>query len=227
MPPQTGQKQASMCQPWRLALLAPVLAASAWLMAVALGSPANWWLGWVTLVPLFFAIKVLRPAAAAAAGAVWGASLFIATGPDAVDGALPHTTYALWMLMLVPAVYAGVASEVTRRKGFHPLLLGLGWVGVELALKPVSIHHGLLAHTQGDNVLVQSVGHLGGYILVAFVIALVNGVLAQALCQAKFASSTPRVIGASSPRACLVPTGVFVLPAAAGLGSLGPRAPPA
>ncbi|MGB2988160.1 MAG: hypothetical protein WBE26_20010, partial [Phycisphaerae bacterium] len=52
------------------------LVASAYLMAHAITSPGYSWLGWLTLLPLFFAIRVCRPVIATLSGAVWGFSLF-------------------------------------------------------------------------------------------------------------------------------------------------------
>ena len=37
------------------------LIASAYLMALAIESTSHWWIGWVALLPLFFAIRVLSP----------------------------------------------------------------------------------------------------------------------------------------------------------------------
>jgi apolipoprotein N-acyltransferase len=228
--PRTGLSIfAAVSQLRRVIFLAPLLIFGAWMMATALESPAYWWLGWVTLVPLLLSIKLLCTVDAGIAGAIWGMSLYFSTGssdPGASAHVLPHGILPLLLLMLVPAGYAAAASEITRRKGFHPLLLGLGWVGVELAIHPLGIHHGLLAHTQGDSIVVQSVGNLGGYILIAFVIALVNGVVAGVLCEVGSGIGS----GRSTVAPCSIRRSLFVnrfaLPVACGIDSLGPRAPP-
>lgn len=195
--PRTGLSIfAAVSQLRRVIFLAPLLILGAWMMATALESPAYWWLGWVTLVPLLLSIKLLCTVDAGIAGAIWGMSLYFSTGssdPSASAHVLPHGFLPLLVLMLVPAGYAAAASEITRRKGFHPLLLGLGWVGVELAIRPLGIHHGLLAHTQGDGLIVQGVGHLGGYALVAFVIALTNAMVAAVITSVRLEDSRAEV----------------------------------
>jgi hypothetical protein len=57
---------------------------------------------------------------------------------------------------------------LTRQKGFSPLLLGLGWIAVELALQPLGLRYGLLAATQGSGLVVRTMGYLAGYVMVAF-----------------------------------------------------------
>lgn len=157
-----------------------LLAASAYLMALSLRLEEARWLGWITLLPLFLSIRVLVPLEAMVAGGLWGLLLaaFSAHGKDAslVPG---FASYA--MLTLVPALYAAAASRVTRRVGFHPLLLGLGWVGVELLLQPLTIRNGLLAATQGDGLAIRVIGHVGGYLCVAFLVAYVNASLLEML----------------------------------------------
>ncbi len=225
MSPRTGTHLRSASACWHRAIcLAPLLAIGAWLMALALNSPAFWWLGWVTLLPLFFSIRVLPPVQSFAAGAVWGSTLFLSSLRYASD--VPQTWFAFGMLAVVPGAYAALASRVTQRRGFHPLLLGLGWVGVELALRPLAMHHGLLAHTQGDSLLVQTVGNLGGYILVAFVLALINAALLSALLeQTSEATGTRYVLVPPSP-GWVLPILDRVRCIARALHRMQPRAPP-
>ena len=159
-----------------VALLLGSLVASAYFMALALESHSNRWVGWVTLLPLFLSIRLFSPCWALCAGALWGSSLclFSASGGMAPVG--PSLgTFAL--LAAIPGVYAFLGSLMTRRIGFSPLLLGLGWLGVELALQPVSLHRGLLASTQGDGLVIRTLGSAAGYLLVAFLVAYVNATL--------------------------------------------------
>lgn len=67
-----------------------------------------------------------------------------------------------------------MGSRMTRQIGFSPLLLGLGWMGVEFALNPLGMQRGLLAAAQGDGLLIHYIGTFTGYILIAFVVAYVN-----------------------------------------------------
>jgi len=146
---------------------------SAALMAVAVASPGHFWLGWITLIPLLFAVRALSPIAAVLFGALWGTSLF-AFGAY-VFPTLMMPTLGTWALLAaVPALYALFGVRVTRRVGFSPLLLALGWVGVELALRPIGLRHGLLAATQGDGLVLRLIGSYVGYALVAFFVVYVN-----------------------------------------------------
>lgn len=161
-------------------MLAPLLALSAVLMGLALQSASAWWLGWVTLLPLLLAIRVLGFFHAACAGAIWGLGVF---GFTLLVGtsSFAHTPLALLLLLTIPALYAAAGSFVTRRAGFSPLLLGLGWVGVEFALRPLAIHHGLLAGTQGDGLVIRLIGSVAGYVMVAFLVAYVSAAIVSFL----------------------------------------------
>jgi len=94
-----------------------------------------------------------------------------------VETAIPASFLSLLLLGLIPAVYAYLCARVIGGMGFCALLLGFGWIGVELALRPLGLHHGLLAGTQGGGALVGWVGNLFGYVFIAFIIAFANGLL--------------------------------------------------
>lgn len=161
-------------------LLGGALVASAYLMTLATQSADVRWLGWVTLVPLFLAIRILKPARAFCAGVLWGLSYCFFSGLAQRSGAgVDFGTVAL--LALVPGLYAGLGASLTRQIGFSPLLLGLGWIGVEVALRPLSLHNGLLASTQGNGLFVRTLGHLAGYVMLAFLVAYVNASLLDVL----------------------------------------------
>src|SRR3972149_6444443 len=137
--------------------LAVALAGSAYLMALAIESPKFVWLGWVTLLPLFYAIRVLFPARAFVSGAFWGYCLFLASAAFARTEIAPSLG-SLTLLSLIPGAYCYFGAALTRRIGFSPYLMALGWIGVELALRPLGMHCGLLAGTQGDGMVVRVVG---------------------------------------------------------------------
>ncbi len=125
-------------------VLASSLVGTALLMALALRSPAHASLAWISLLPLFWAIRFRGPTTAAFCGALWGISLYF----FCTFGAAPAIAPALFSLVLlatVPALYAGLGSLLTRAIGFNPLMLACGWILLELALKPAGLHHGLLA----------------------------------------------------------------------------------
>ncbi len=170
------------------------LAGSAWLMGVALQSPVASWLAWFTLIPLFYAIRVLAPWRALLAGAFWGLSLGVFGGAPSFTSSIP----TLALLAAVPGLYAFAGSFVTRRAGFSPLLLGLGWIGVELALQPLGLRNGLLAGTQGQGLIVRTMGYLAGYVVVAFIVAYVNALLLSMLSDACTPNGWPRVLPRST-----------------------------
>ena len=157
----------------RLAALAASLVLSACLTAAALRSRDCSWVAWLSLLPLFWAVRSLRPTAAALCGAFWGAWLYLCStaGPAPPVASTP---LALGLLTAVPAIYAGLCSRLTRRIGFNPLMLALGWILVEMALKPLGLDQGLLASTQSDATHVHWIGRLLGYVFVAALVVCAN-----------------------------------------------------
>ena len=188
------------------AILALLLALSALLVSVAMSSPALAWLGWISLLPLFGAIRVLPAKFAALAGAWWGAAL-----------ALGHTWFAgaggssvilgIGLTVCVMSLYTGLGAALTRRIGFSPVVLAVGWIGVELALLPLGWRHGLLAATQSDTSLAHWLGPLLGYLFVAFLVAGINASLLVVASKARL-SAPPRKSfqGRSNAAPCPAPT---------------------
>lgn len=174
------------------------LVVSAYGMARAIESPEHWWLGWVALLPLFASIRVLSPIHALLAGGLWGLSLFV-SAVAATNASIAPSATSLVLLCLVPALYTFLGARLTRQVGFSPYLLALGWVGVELALRPLGLRHGLLAATQGDGWIIRLVGSLAGYALVAFVVAYVNAVLLSVLSRVPVSSAGQRFVRGLSP----------------------------
>ncbi len=208
----------------KVALIGASLAAGAGLLALALRSADARWLGWVALLPLLCSVRLFGPLGAAAAGAFWGMCLALFL-PAA--GAVSGTSIAPQALVM--AAYAGLGSAVTRRAGFSPLLLGVGWVGVELLLAPLSGRFGLLAATQGaDGLFVRTVGQVAGWLLVAFLLAYINASLLEmltAVC-AVTGGSNRELRNGTIAECAIMPH--WVLPHLAAIpGSCGPRAPPA
>ncbi|MBN1392296.1 MAG: hypothetical protein JW947_05775 [Sedimentisphaerales bacterium] len=152
------------------------LVLSALFMAMAVSSNACSWLAWFGLLPLFLAIRVLRPLAAILAGAVWGVCFYFFSGAD-IAPAISPTLQSLVLLTIVPALYACFGAFVTRRFGFNPLFLAFGWMLVEFALQPVGLQQGLLASTQSASVALHWVSRMLGYVFVAFLVACVNASL--------------------------------------------------
>ena len=184
---RTERQRAKMS--WRRgargALLVLSLILSAFMMAVAIGTPGQSWLAWLTLPPLLLAIRHLSPHGAMVCGGLWGSSLYLCS-VVLVETPIPPTALSLALLTTIPATYAFLGSLLTRGIGFSALFLALGWVGVEFALRPLALHNGLLAGSQGDGTVFRVVGGLFGYGLVAFVIAFVNGLLLSVLSDLRF-----------------------------------------
>lgn len=201
------------------------LAASAYLMALANGSAGCAWLGWFSLVPLFLVIRLWRPTIAMLAGAFWGASLY-AFSVAQPEAAVSPTVQGLLLLPAIPALYAYLGAWLTRRIGFNPFILGVAWMGLELALAPVGVRVGLVAATQGDGTFIHWVGGALGYVLVAFLVALVNASLVSVLGgvrlripQLVYRISSPASGASVSPR-------TFVYSSLFAIGPSRPRAPP-
>ena len=165
------------------------LVASAYLMALANRSTECAWLGWFSLVPLFLVIRSWRPGAAMFAGALWGVCLYVFSVAQPAAAVSPSVRLLL-LLPAIPAIYAYAGAWLTRRIGFNPFVLGVAWMGVELALGPAGLRTGLLAAAQGDGGFIHWVGSALGYVLVAFLVALVNASLVSLLGGARL--SLPR-----------------------------------
>lgn len=153
--------------------LALSLGASAFLLAISVASHGPVWLAWISLLPLFLAIRVLSPARALVAGGLWGLC-FYSFALAAGMRSFPPGVGALALVVGVAALYAGLGALATRALGFFPWVLGLLWILVEVALKPLGFHNGLLAGTQGDGGLVHWLGGALGYASVAFLMAYTN-----------------------------------------------------
>ncbi|UCC32058.1 MAG: hypothetical protein JSU86_07210, partial [Phycisphaerales bacterium] len=146
-----------------------------------------------TLLPLFLAIRVCRPTGAGLGGALWGFSLyaFSVTGSGhSIDASLS----ALAVLTGIPALYAYFSARLVRWIGFNPLVLGVSWMGVELALEPLGLRSGLLAGTQGDGALMHWIGNALGYVLVAFLVAFVNAAIVSVLSRAYVGAAARRFL---------------------------------
>ncbi|MBI3832994.1 MAG: hypothetical protein HY287_01555 [Planctomycetes bacterium] len=205
-------------------LLAPIVVLSAWLTSIARGVTTDFLLRWVALVPLFIAIRILPRSPAAVCGGLWGCFIYLFVFRHSVSG----MNVSHWALLTAaPALFAGVASTVIRRFGFYPLLIGLGWVGLELALRPLALRYGLLLSSQGDSHLMHTFGQIGGYLFVAFLFAVINAIVVGALTQA--CSAIPRSLHTTIP---IGPGWVLIGPSVLSLFECDfrrsqPRAPPA
>ena len=66
---------------------------------------------------------------------------------------------------------------MTRRFGFNPVVLSLGWLAVEASLTATGLHTGLLGGAQQGTLLMSTVGQSLGYLLVAYLVVCANGLI--------------------------------------------------
>ena len=178
MPTPAERKEVTACS-WHCfltMLLCLTLALSALLMNVALRSATYAWLAWINLVPLFLAVRFLRPAAATLCGIMWGSCFYIFSVVILDCGILP-SFLSLVLLAVVPGIYAGLGSLLTRAIGFNPIVLAFGWVMVAVALKSFGLNQGLFADTPGEETHLHLLSHLLGYLAVTFLLAWSNASL--------------------------------------------------
>jgi apolipoprotein N-acyltransferase len=209
----------------RTLALAAALAASAYGMALSTSSPNLAVLGWITLLPLFHAIRVLAPLEAALAGGFWGVCLF--GNALLVGGLTLRTDLAGFVLITaIPALYGAFGATMTRSIGFSPYLLALSWIGVEFALHPLGLRHGLLAATQGDGFALRILGSFAGYVLVAFVVAYINATLLCVLSEVRKACGGSRFPSGGGGGIRQLLTQVQVVPIRILIRQAQPRGPP-
>ncbi|UCC29273.1 MAG: hypothetical protein JSU86_13850 [Phycisphaerales bacterium] len=162
-------------------------------MALAVASPTYPWLGLFTLLPLFLAIRVCRPPGAALGGALWGVSLY-AFSVTGTGHSIDPSVSSVALLTALPALYAYLSAWLTRWIGFNPFVLGVTWMGVELALQPLGLRNGLLAGTQGYGTLMPWLGGALGYVLVAFLVAFVSAAIVSILSRVRAGAAAPRYL---------------------------------
>lgn len=209
----------------KTAVLMLSLVGSACLMGLAVASPAYPGLGLLTLLPLFLAIRVCRPTGAALGGALWGLSLYafsVAGSGHSIDASVS----SLALLTAIPGLYAYFGARLVRWIGFNPLVLGVSWMGVELALEPLGLRSGLLAGTQGDGALMHWIGNALGYVLVAFLVAFVNAVIVSLLSRAYVGATVPRFLVGSSGSSLRIVQQTFSCFPLFAIPPSRPRAPP-
>ena len=191
--------------------LAVSLTLSALLTAAALRSPDYSWLAWISFLPLFVVVRWLRPATAALAGGLWGTSLYVfsTAGPtptvEALTSTIGPSAWLLALLIVIPAVYVGLAARHARAIGFKLLTLALGWTLVTAVLhyyNPAGTSEGLLAGSQSEGPHLHWMARLLGYVGVAFLVACANASLVGMLCSARLClpacrslAGSPNVVG--------------------------------
>ena len=170
---------------------------SAGLMALACdparGCPG---IAFVSLVPLFWAVRSFTPRRALVSGALWGASLYVFSVAG-YGATISPTLLSLGLLVFVAAAYCWGGALLTRTIGFSPLVLGVSWIGVDFSLGAAGLPAVLAGGGLGDGTLLQWVAQAFGYVLVGFLIALVNASLVSLLSGARLGLSMacPHIAG--------------------------------
>lgn len=203
-----------------------VLLSAATMVAIHRASE-NGWLAFFSLIPLIQVIRRYSPRVSASLGAVWGLGVasMLALG-DVSTAHLSPLNIAL--LVGIPAAYTGLFSAITRRIGFNPFVLAVGWMLVELSLRPVGLPLGLLAGAIGSGALVSWVGGLLGYVFVAFLVIWANAAIVSLLSRACLRISLPRIRKSTLDLARSLPILVaFSPPKNFSICEARPRAPPA
>jgi apolipoprotein N-acyltransferase len=157
------------------------LSCGAILVAVAVGVPRCPWIGWLGLFPILTAIRFLTPAKASISGIVWSLSYCLALYILGVTSFV-RSYVSISAILVLPALYLSLGASVTRRFGFQPVFLALGWVILEYVFTFVGIRHGLLGLTTETVGGVHLVMQAFGYIFVAFLIVLINAELLSIIC---------------------------------------------
>ena len=208
---------------------------SALLTAATLRSPHQAWLAWISFLPLFVVVRSLRPAAAVSAGGFWGGCLylFFSAGPtpavDTVRAAVAPSPWLLALLIVIPAVYVGLAAQPTRSIGFKLLTLALGWTLLEAVLhlhKRCGAHEGLLASSQAEGLQLHWLARLFGYVSAAFLVALTNASLVGILSGARLSFPGNRSLAGSPNIVGWLPSQIVLAIQSWTLRQAYPRGPP-
>jgi hypothetical protein len=159
-----------------LALLAAFLLVSALCSAVGAVSPGHPWLALVSLTPIFVAVRYLSPTVGACFGAVWGGCLCLFSMASAGPASVGSFSAAL-VAVAVPAAFLYGIPLFTRRFGFSPLAVALGWTLVETAFRSAGLNHGLLSADREYGWLFQVIAGFLGCGFVAFLVAYLNAII--------------------------------------------------
>jgi len=157
-------------------MLATALGLSALLTAVAITYPDCHWLAWFSLMPLFVAIRRLSSGWATWCGALWGGGIYLFAS-ILPGGAIPNPDINAIALVAIPAAYAGLMALYSRRFGYSPLALALGWITISLCSASIEIGHAFDSLDYGHEPVIRLITSFLGSAFVAFVIAYTNALL--------------------------------------------------
>ncbi|MDW8154891.1 MAG: apolipoprotein N-acyltransferase, partial [Armatimonadota bacterium] len=155
---------------------------SGMLLALSFPHPGWWPLAWGALVPLFLALRGLRPVPAAAVGFAFGLAFY-----GVLLTWLVSLGFAAYVVVAVfsagySALFGVLASAATSGGGEGCWLVGtlLAWVVVEWlrSLGTASFPWGLVGYSQWTNLPVLQLASLGGVYLVSAAVVAANAGIA-------------------------------------------------
>jgi apolipoprotein N-acyltransferase len=170
-----------------LLLLFLLVLIGSFLTTVSIAADEYAWAVWIGLFPLLIAIRLFPPLWAMLSGGAWGLGIFVFSHfvPGA-DSHIPFTFSSAALLSAIPAIYACTGGFISGLIGFRPLILALGWIGVEIGLKPFGIHDGLFVMTNGTQALILIIGGILGYSFIGFLIVFAGAFLLDLACAIHF-----------------------------------------
>lgn len=184
------------------------------------------WLAFLAIIPLLQIVRHFSPIAGAGLGALWGVGIASLLAMDDVSAAA-LSPGVIALLVSVPAGYVGLSALIKRRIGFNPFVLAVGWLLVEMALRPVGLPLGLVAGSLGGGALVSWVGGLLGYVFVAFLVIWASAAILSLIGRARIRMTLPRLLVFSPERARFSICRSIRTPVAAfAICQARPRAPP-
>ncbi len=174
----------------KVAGLLLLLLASAYIVALDTASHEQVRFSWLALFPLFIVIYAYQPCKAGVCGAGWGVSLsmFLVVAPGRL---VELSMGSMALCIVIPSVYACLGAYLTRRIGFSPFVLSVGWMGVEFALEPLGVNRSLVASASGGTTLLHWVTNAFGYVLLGFFVAVVNAALIAVLSKVRIVIPQP------------------------------------
>ena len=166
--------------------------------------------------------------AAALAGGFWGGCLYLfcSAGPAR---AIDPSAWLLTLLILIPALYVGLAARPARAIAFNLLTLALGWTLVEAVLHlhhPTAGREGLLTGAQSEGAQLHWLARLLGYVCTAFVVACANASLIGVLSSARLRLPADKLLVGSPCAVAWAPSQVILAIQSWTLLQAQPRAPP-
>ena len=162
------------------------------------------------------------------AGGFWGGCfyLFCSAGPTPAIG---PSAWLLALLIVIPAVYVGLAARPARAIGFKLLTLALGWVLLEAVLhlgNHFGPHDGLLTGSAGEGPRFHWLARLLGYVCTAFLVVCANASLVGLLSRVRLCFPAGRLLAGSSNAGAWPPSQVLLAIQSWVFRQAYPRAPP-